>query len=110
MKLTAEEQAWLDAYRKVLIQQFPDLVEEMLIFGSKARGEARQDSDLDVLVILREGDWKRKNEVRHIGHDLAVLSQAVPSIMVYTREEWTLRGQAGSPFYRAVMRDQVRAE
>ena len=29
---------------------------EISIFGSKARGEARTDSDLDVLVVIREGD------------------------------------------------------
>ncbi|MFQ5792036.1 MAG: nucleotidyltransferase domain-containing protein, partial [Acidobacteriota bacterium] len=53
MKLTLEEQAWLDAYRQALAEQFPDLVEEIVIFGSKARGEAGPDSDLDVLLIVR---------------------------------------------------------
>jgi predicted nucleotidyltransferase len=108
MKLSPEEQAWLDAYQKALTDQFPGLVEEILLFGSKARGEARPDSDLDVLVIIREGDSKRKREVRRIGHTLAVMSEAVPSIMVYTRYEWTMREQGGSPFYEAVMRDRVR--
>jgi predicted nucleotidyltransferase len=60
MQLTAEEQAWLDAYRKALAEDFPDLVEELLIFGSKARGEAGPDSDLDVLLVIREGDSQRK--------------------------------------------------
>jgi predicted nucleotidyltransferase len=108
MKLTDDEQAWLDAYRKALAEEFPDLVEEMLIFGSKARGEAGPDSDLDVLLVIREGDSKRKREVRRIGHLLAAVSEAVPSIMVYTRQEWTMRERGGSPFYQAVMRDQVR--
>jgi predicted nucleotidyltransferase len=108
MKLTDDEQAWLDAYRKALAEEFPDLVEEILIFGSKARGEAGPDSDLDVLLILREGDSKRKREVRRVGHMLAATSEAVPSIMVYTRNEWTMRERGGSPFYQAVMRDRVR--
>lgn len=108
MMLAPEERAWLDAYRKALADQFPGLVEEILIFGSKARGEAGPDSDLDVLIILGEGDNKRKREVRHLGHSLAVVSEAVPSIMVYSREEWLSREKSGSPFYRAVMRDSVR--
>lgn len=108
MKLTPEDRTWLNAYRQALAERFPDLVEEVIIFGSKARGDAGPDSDLDVLVLLREGDRDRKREVRHIGHCLATLSEAIPSIMVYTRQEWTLRKQSGSPFYRAVMRDGVR--
>ena len=108
MKLTRDEQEWLDAYRSALAEDFPNLVEEILIFGSKARGEAGPDSDLDVLVVIREGDSKRKREVRRVGHMLAAMSEAVPSIMVYTRQEWTMRERGGSPFYQAVMRDRVR--
>lgn len=78
-----------------------------LIFGSKARGEGGPDSDLDLLVILREGDSATKREVRRIGHRMAVTSNAVPSIVVYTRNEWLAREQSGSPFYRAVLRDGV---
>lgn len=108
VKLTSEELGWLNAYRKAVAEQFPGLVEAILIFGSKARGDAGPDSDLDVLVILREGDRSRKRAVRHLGHSLAVVSEVVPSIMVYTREEWALRKHGGSPFYRAVIRDGVR--
>jgi predicted nucleotidyltransferase len=108
LTLIPEEQVWLNAYRKTLAEQFPDLVDAILIFGSKARGDAGPDSDLDVLVILREGDRNRKRAVRHLGHGLAVVSEVVPSIMVYTREEWSLRRHGDSPFYRAVLRDGVR--
>jgi len=108
LQLTSDEQAWLNADRRALIEQFPDLVEEILIFGSKARGDAGPDSDLDVLVVLREGNMETKRKVRYIGHRLAVMSEAVPSIMVYTREEWSARKRGESPFYLAVMRDAVR--
>lgn len=107
LTLIHEEQVWLNAYCEALAEQFPNLVETILIFGSKARGDAGPDSDLDVLVILREGDRSRKRAVRHLGHSLAVVSEVIPSIMVYTREEWTSRRSGGSPFYRAVMRDGV---
>lgn len=109
MKLTPDEKAWLAAYRSGLAERFPDLVEALVIFGSKARGEAGADSDLDVLVILRRGDRNTKKDVRRLGHSLAVLSEVVPSIMVFDREEWKLREQTDSPFYRAVMRDGVLA-
>ncbi len=108
MKLTPEEHAWLESYQRALAERFPGLIEEMVVFGSKARGDAGPDSDLDVMVILRQGDRNTKREVRHLGHRLAVISDAVPSIMVYTREEWSARERGGSPFHQAVVRDQVR--
>ena len=108
IELTPDEQTWLDAYRQALHERFPDLIEDIIVFGSKARGDAGPDSDLDVLVILQAGERQTKVDVRRLGHDLAVLSDAVPSIMVYTKAEWMERGQSGSPFYRAVMRDGVQ--
>lgn len=108
MELTSAEQAWLGDYRLTLAKEFPELVEEIVVFGSKARGEAGPDSDLDVLVIIRQGDRQLKRAIRHVGHQLAVLSDAVPSIMVYTREEWARRKRTGSPFYQVVMREGVR--
>ena len=108
MKLTPDEQTWLDTYRQALHERFPDLIEDIIIFGSKARGDAGPDSDVDVLVVLHEGERETKKAVRRLGHELAVLSDAVPSIMVYTKAEWMERGQSGSPLYRAVMRDGVQ--
>src|SRR5688572_27391265 len=100
LQLTPDEQTWLEAYRQTLREHFPQQIEDIIIFGSKARGDAGPDSDVDVLIVLREGDRQTKQEVRRLGHHLAVLSDAVPSIMVYTKAEWTEREQDGSPFYR----------
>ena len=48
LQLMSDEQQWLEEYRRILDEKFPGLVEEMIIFGSKARGTATEDSDLDV--------------------------------------------------------------
>ena len=108
LKLTLDEQAWLDEYRKALDGAFPGIVEDILIFGSKARGDTGMESDLDVLVVLREADRQTKREVRHTGHLLSALSDAQPLIMVYTKAEWQERERGSSPFYQEVMRDGVR--
>jgi predicted nucleotidyltransferase len=65
MRLTADEQTWLDAYCQVLKEQYPSIVERMVIYGSKARGDDHPDSDLDVLLIV-------KNEAAHLKRQLRV--------------------------------------
>ena len=66
------------------------------------------DSDVDVLIVLREGDRKTRWQVLDLGHELAGASDALPSIMVYTKTEWMERERDGSPFYRSVVSDGVR--
>jgi uncharacterized protein len=56
--------ATIDEYRAKLKAMLPELAEkfgvaELGLFGSRVRGDNREDSDLDVLVSFREGrgDW-----------------------------------------------------
>ncbi len=108
MNLTNDEQVWLDAYRKTLAERYPGAVGKIVIFGSKARGEAGPESDLDVLLIVRNHASHLKRELRRTGYLLAATSDAVPSILAYSEEEWEKRKRSSSPFRKAVDRDAVR--
>src|SRR2546428_12969283 len=108
LELTKEEQAWLDAYRKALDKKHPGTVQEMLIYGSKARGQAHAESDLDVLLIVKNKTGRLKRTLRRIGYLLAATSDVLPSIIAYTEDEWESRKRSGSSFRQAVERDGVR--
>lgn len=108
LTLLPDEQKWLEEYRKTLDEKFPGLVEEMIIFGSKARGTATEDSDLDILLIIREGDWKEKDAVAEPGYDLAIGTHAVPSFSIYTREEWEDHREGQAPLWQTITRDGVK--
>ena len=108
LELTKEEQAWLDAYQEALNKEHPGTVQEILIYGSKARGQARLDSDLDVLLIVKDKAVTQKRDLRRIGYLLAATTDVLPSILAYTQEEWESRKRSGSSFRKAVERDAVR--
>ena len=82
--------------------------EKLILFGSQARGDAREDSDWDLLVVLNK-DGKRKWEdfdnyafpFEEIGWDHGVAINA----LLYTREEWD-KGTI-FPFYKNVMREGI---
>jgi predicted nucleotidyltransferase len=109
LTLTPAETAWLLAYQTHLKKAFPGCVEEISIFGSKARGDARADSDLDVLVVIREGDWRFKEALTRPGYDLAIGTEVVPSLHVYTVAEWEHLGKQASVFREVVERERVTA-
>ena len=107
MRLTRPEQQWLAAYRRVLQSLGPAVVERMVVYGSKARGDSGPDSDLDVILIVANKAAGRKRDLRRRGYMLAAETDVVPSIMAYTHEEWDVRKRCRSPFLRAVERDAV---
>src|SRR5262245_31129776 len=104
MQLTSDEQAWLDAYRHALTEQYPGIIEHMMIYGSKARGDAHPCSDLNVLLILKNEAESLGRPLRRLGYDLAVAFDAIPFILAYTHDEWEKRKQSGSSFRQAVER------
>ncbi len=107
MKLTADEQSWLYAYREALDRKYPNLVEEFILFGSKARGDDREDSDLDVLLIIQDGDWRRKMDLTDLGCDLALGTDTAPSIVILTQAEQRLWESNDSTFLDTVRREGI---
>ena len=105
--LNPDEKVWLEKYREALDEQYPDLVQDIIVFGSKARGEAQEDSDLDVMIIIRGGNKKTKKDIAFLGYDLSCGTQAVPSIIVYTDEEKNYRIQHQSSFMEVVQEEGV---
>jgi len=46
--------------KDLVLQRHGDRVRRIILFGSRARGDARPDSDYDLLVVLRDLDPRRR--------------------------------------------------
>lgn len=108
LNLTAEEQGWLNEYRRQLQERFPDLVEDIFIYGPYARGVSDPDVDMNTLVLIREGDREKKEEIGYLGYTIDLSDYFVtPLIGVFTKEEWAEQKRKGDPFYQMVADDGI---
>lgn len=78
------------------------MVLNILMYASKARGDTHEDSDLDILLIIKEGDWWLKREIRDQGYELSVGTDVFSSIQVFTEQEWKRLKQVDSIFQENV--------
>ena len=109
LALLENEQVWLDTYRARLDEKFSDLVEEVTVYGPRARGDLRPGTRLWTLIIISKGDWFQKDAVGGLGHMVDMEGFFVaPVIMVYTRDEWSLCERIGSDIFQAVTHSSVR--
>ncbi len=107
LTLTPEEQKWLDDYRRILDEKYGDIVEDIIIYGSKARGDSHEDSDVDVVVLITEGDWKERKQIAYHGYDLSIGTDVVPSILVCNKSQWTEWENSQSYFLESIHDDGI---
>ena len=58
------------------------------LFGSRARGEGRDDSDLDVLVLVRDLDSTARRVVQDAGFDVSLATGLVVSPVSADEARW----------------------
>ena len=79
------------------------------LYGSEARGDARPDSDSDVLILL-EGerrDLKHEDQLAGELYEIELATGVVVSPMIMLRKQWENR-PFKTPFYVNVMNEGIR--
>ena len=107
LTLLPAEQKWLDLYRDALKREYPGIVQRMIVYGSKARGDAHEESDIDIVIIITNDSRRLHRPLRELGHDLATLKPVLPQLFVHTESSWTDRVEKGLPFQQNVEREGV---
>lgn len=62
----------LSRFAEELRRRFGQAVIDVRLFGSFARCEAHEDSDLDVAVVLEHVDWNTRREVIDLATDVGL--------------------------------------
>src|SRR3954452_12245935 len=73
----------LKRFRAALDEMYGDRLERVVLFGSKARGDAGEDSDYDIAVFLKdlkEGDldtrWRELDRLGHLRSPILIDTEA----------------------------------
>lgn len=96
----------LDRYVDLLEARFGEDLVSVVVFGSHARGEARVESDADVLVVVRGlpvRRWERYGALRPVARAVSDQFAAALSLIALTPEEaGTVR-----PYYLGMLSGHV---
>lgn len=106
--LSEQEIAALDAYCAALVRALsPEHVKSVILYGSKARGDAHAYSDIDLLVMLDPGDEAQKEVECEIASalnlDYGIRIEAFLQSVSLANEMQLV----GSPFMQNIARDGV---
>jgi len=96
----------LRAFRREIENAFPGELEDVLLFGSRARVEAKRGSDFDVAVIFRND--RNGSEVRERLSDIAYqfvrVGTPIRPLLIFLRE---FQAKESLPIFNNVARDGI---
>ena len=76
-----------------------DPLAQVILFGSRARGDERKDSDWDVLILTNYTvTMNIEREFRNHVYELELETGEPFSVFAYSKTEWNTR-QKATPFY-----------
>ena len=96
----------LDAYVVALRRRYGDDLVSVVLFGSLARGEAKPESDIDVLIVVRglpRKRWDRYDGLRALSREVSEeFSDAVTPILLTPEEAEEVK-----PYYLGMLSGHV---
>ena len=105
--LTKVERDALARFRDAVRSLLGENLLSLRLFGSRARSEQTDESDLDVLVLVRKKDRElcRRIVEESLEVDLAYGTNLAATIL--TADEYRQNQECGTPFFRNVEREGV---
>ena len=80
---------------------------QLILYGSRARNEATEDSDWDLLILLDKPEIEHK-DYDNVAYPFVALSWDVGELIspiLYTKDEW--KKYSFTPFYKNVEEDGI---
>ena len=100
--------------RKDLLKEVKNAVQEIetgaeiLLYGSRARGDSVDQSDWDFLILL-EGkvNDKRTDQIRHRLYEIEWETGEVISSIIREKKEWNSRLYRSMPIHKVIEREGI---
>ena len=106
LKLKRNEESAIEEATRILKKRF--LVKEVILFGSKARGDSDRESDIDLLLLTTNPlDWKERHEIVDALFEVEMKNDVVISIIVNTLHDWNDGICTALPIHEDINREGV---
>jgi len=107
IQIQAKYRKAVDEFVRRVLERYRDKIDSIILFGSVARGEAKKDSDVDILVVVKERNIEDMKEIHGIAFEVSTEHSQGISPKVYAVNEILNRMEIGVPFIKEALKEGV---
>jgi predicted nucleotidyltransferase len=63
----------IEKYLDIILNKYHDSIVDIILYGSVARGEDTNESDIDLLIVGKENNWELERDLIDIAYDTGLL-------------------------------------
>ena len=104
MKILDKYRKAVDEFVEKVLDKYSDRIDSIILFGSVARGEAKEESDIDILVIWKGDEAEGWRAMTGLAFDVLLDEEEYISVKVLGLEDL----KAENPFIENVMREGIK--
>ena len=101
-QLSPNEYSAVREYVNHIHNDFPGRILAVILFGSKARGDAGEESDIDLFVLVDMEDHTLRSDLWRIASDVSLEHNVVLSVRVFAQERWAETRRIRLPLFRSI--------
>ena len=103
--LTEAEKKAINEFKDKLVERFPNDIKSLILYGSKARGEANLYSDVDLLVIFKKETLDLWDIVQSFSSDISLKYGILLSVKVMDTSHYNYLKKIESGFVENIEKD-----
>ena len=87
--------------------EYGEQTREAMLFGSKARRDSADYSDIDILLIVEDETWRVKDDITNISADISLKYDVLLDVRVIGAARWQYMSEIRAGLYRQIERDAI---
>ena len=107
MGITERDNRVLQVFASRIREQFPEA--RVWVYGSRARGEAQEDSDFDMCIVVERLDERADQRIRDTAFEVGWENEVLITTVTYSCEQFERGPFSVSPLVLNIHREGIPA-
>ncbi|MBI2459826.1 MAG: nucleotidyltransferase domain-containing protein [Parcubacteria group bacterium] len=107
LKIPLKDTIAIAYFKDRLARTLEDERPKLILFGSKARGDFKPGSDIDILIVLKRTTPEKRRLISDVATDIFLKQQVDISPHIYSSNEYKKLRSLETPFMLSVKQDGI---